>query len=450
MSEIPSAWLRPRVGLVAVPLLLLIAAAWTARHLYQSYLAFLGTGTHEFAFLWTLTFAALVWHLALSWCERPFTTTPSQQADLDKLRITLNVPVFNEDPVVLRTALQSVLNQTRQIQRVQVVNDGSTENLEALMAVKSWWLRQQNLHPGLLLEWVDVPNAGKRHAQVTTFRDDDADLFATMDSDTVLDWMCIEEGVKPFAREQVTSVASVILAYNNRNRFVRLTDTWLLAFQLTVRGAMSKLGCVLVNSGNFSLYRAAVIREAIPSYETEVFRGRQVQFSDDSMLTLFAYLKGRTVQQPTSFAFTVLPSTIGHHLRQQLRWMRGSTIRSVWRFRYLPLRSFAYWEHFVAWMNFVLISFAFASIFVVAPIVGGLHFTLLMLLFSLLVCYTVGIKYLTVARSDQGLGFQLCTLLMTPAMLVWTALVLRPMRLYAIATCYRTGWGTRAKVEVAI
>jgi hyaluronan synthase len=450
MSEIPSAWTRPRVGLVIVPMLLLVAAAWSARHLYESYLVFFGPGGHDFAFLWTLTFFALVWHVGLSWLERPFTSTSEEQLDLDKLRITLNVPVYNEDPEVLRTALQSVLNQTRAIQRVQVVNDGSTENLKALAEVRRWWLGQQNSHPGSQLEWVDVANQGKRQAQVTTFRGDEADLFATMDSDTVLDRLCTQEGIKPFTRGEITSVASVILAYNNRNAFVRLTDTWLLAFQLTVRGAMSKLGCVLVNSGNFSLYRAAVIRDAIPAYERESFCGHPVQFSDDSMLTLFAHLEGRTVQQPTSFAFTVLPVTVGHHLRQQLRWMRGSTIRSVWRFRYLPLRGFAYWEHFVAWMNFVLISFAFASIFVVAPIVGGLHLTLLMGVFSLLVCYTVGIKYLTIARSDQGLGFQIVTLLLTPAMLVWTALVLRPLRLYAIATCYRTGWGTRDKVEVGI
>jgi hyaluronan synthase len=67
---------------------------------------------------------------------------------------------------------------------------------------------------------------------------------------------------------------------------------------------MGRLGCVLVNSGNFSLYRTRMIKEAIPAYENETFAGRPVQFSDDSMLTLFAHLNGRTVQQPSSFAFT--------------------------------------------------------------------------------------------------------------------------------------------------
>jgi hyaluronan synthase len=167
-------------------------------------------------------------------------------------------------------------------------------------------------------------------------------------------------------------------------------------------------------------------------------------------LTLFAHLEGRTVQQSSSFAFTVQPSSVSHHLRQQLRWMRGSTIRSVWRFRYLPIRGFAYWEHLVSWVNFILITTVFAIIFVITPLFGGLHITLLMLLLSLLVCYTVGLKYLTVARDDQGLGFQICTLLLAPIILVWTAVVLRPLRIFAILTCYRTGWGTRSNVEVTI
>src|SRR5207247_2834769 len=120
-----------------------------------------------------------------------------------------------------------------------------------------------------------------RHAQRATFRDyQEADVFATMDSDTILDGRCLGEGLKPFADSRVASVTSVILAYNNRSWFVRLTDPWLLTFQLVVRGAMSKLGCVLVNSGNFSLYRADVLREAATAYGAERFMGQPVQFSD--------------------------------------------------------------------------------------------------------------------------------------------------------------------------
>ncbi len=78
MSEIPAAWLRPKIKLAIVPPILLVALVWSGRHVYESYFAFIGSDDHGFAFLWTLTFLSLVWHLALSWCERPFKTTPEQ------------------------------------------------------------------------------------------------------------------------------------------------------------------------------------------------------------------------------------------------------------------------------------------------------------------------------------------------------------------------------------
>lgn len=65
---------------------------------------------------------------------------------------------------------------------------------------------------------------------------------------------------------------------------------------------------------------------------------RPVTFSDDSLLTLYALVRGRVVQQPTAVVFTAMPEELGHHLRQYLRWMRGSSLRSRWRVRYLPAR----------------------------------------------------------------------------------------------------------------
>ena len=112
---------------------------------------------------------------------------------------------------------------------------------------------------------------------------------------------------------------------------------------------------------------------------------------------------------------------------------------------------FACWEHFAAWVNFVLITCAFTFIIVLAPFTHN-HFTpVIMLAFSLLVCYITALRYLTIRRSDQTLGWQIRTLLRAPVMLVWTAHVLRPLCIYSILTCHRTGWGTRAgRVEVTL
>ncbi|MEU6817283.1 glycosyltransferase [Streptomyces sp. NPDC046860] len=446
--RLPTAHLASKTYLVLALLLLGGGIAWTARHVANLVAFSQGrTSTQSFTLLWAVVFGSLVWHLGLAWTERPFRTTARQQAQLDKLFVTVNVPVHKEDEEALRRVLEAILRQTRMPQRVQIVTNG-LGNPDYSAIRDEWTARAAELFPEMIVEWVHQDVPGKRDAQIRTFKDGgQADIFATMDSDTVMDPKCIEEGLKPFADKRVTSVASVILAFNSRHPLVRITDPWLLAFQLAVRSAMSKLGCVLVNSGNFSMYRAQVVRDALPAYEREYFLGNQVQFSDDSLLTLFAHLRGRTVQQPSSFAFTVLPEKIGHHWRQQLRWMRGSTIRSIWRFRYLPLKGFAYWEHFAAWLNFVLVSFAFLVLFVLAPIFNHEVMPFLFL-FSVLVAYATGLKYLTIRRSDQSFGSQLVTFALTPVMLVWTALVLRPLRIYAMVTCWKTGWGTRGSVEV--
>lgn len=447
----PQAWLAPRTHLALVLLLLLGGTAWTFRHVLNLVRYTNGDTTpNSFTLLWALVFGSLVWHLGLAWSEKPYTVrSVRKQAQLDNLFVTVNIPVYKEDEEALRRVLWSFFHQTRMPQRIHVVTNG-LGNPDYSRLRDEWAAEADTRFPDLIVEWHHQDTPGKRDAQITTFRDGgQADIFATMDSDTVLDPRCIEEGLKPFVDPGITSVASVILAFNSTHPLVRMTDPWLLAFQLAVRAAMSKLGCVLVNSGNFSMYRAQVVRDALPSYENEYFRGNPVQFSDDSLLTLFAHLRGRTVQQPSSFAFTVLPEKLGHHWRQQLRWMRGSTIRSVWRFRYLPLRGFAYWEHFAAWLNFVLVSFAFVALFILAPLFNH-QVVPFLFLFSVLVAYATGLRYLTIRRSDQSFASQLLTFAFTPVMLAWTALVLRPLRIYAICTCWKTGWGTRGKIEVTV
>lgn len=443
---IPTAWRvnGTAYALIGIPALT-IGLVWFAMHLAR----IIGLAqSNSMSVLWFIVFGSLLWHLVLSWTEKTYKVDAAQQAELDKLNVSIAIPTYNEDPEALQRGLLALLQQTRLPQLIHVVENGERDG--SLDGVRDWFLAQAETYAsqGLALKWDHIPEPGKRGAQIFALKQVKSDVFITMDSDTVADPKAIEEGLKPFADARVTSVASVILAYNAESRLVRLTDAWLLSFQLAVRAAMSRLGCVLVNSGNFSLYRTAVLQEAIPSYEAEYFRGNKVEFSDDSLLTLYSHLKGRTVQQPTSYAFTVLPEKISHHLRQQLRWMRGSTIRSIWRFRYLPLNGWAYWEHFAAWVNFVLVTMVFVYLVLLAPITGNVLLLPLMAGFAVLVAYLTSLRYLTIRRSDQTIQSQVYSWLLSPVMLAWTAFVLRSLRIYAICTCWKTGWGTREKVEV--
>ena len=298
---------------------------------------------------------------------------------------------------------------------------------------------------------MDKPNGGKRSAQVATFAGvPEADVFLTVDSDALLDSRAVEEGLKPFADPTVMCVAGVVLALNDRaNLLARLTDLWFVVGQLTDRSSLSAMNSVLVNSGPLAMYRADVIREHLHAYTNETFMGRRVEFSDDSMLTLYCLLRGKAVQQPTAFAFTLMPEKVSHHLRQYLRWMRGAFIRSIWRFRYLPVNRYAYWAHLLGWTQMILGLWVFVALFVVGGVAQPSSLPWLLFV-PVAVGYGQALRYLSVHRSDQSRWSQVATVALSPIATLWAFFVLRAVRLYGIATCRKTGWGTRQSVEVSM
>ncbi|WP_031520698.1 hypothetical protein [Streptomyces sp. NRRL F-5123] len=57
------------------------------------------------------------------------------------------------------------------------------------------------------------------------------------------------------------------------------------------------------------------------------------------------------------------------------------------------------------------------------------------------------LRYLAVRRAGETLRARLRLAAHAPLAIVWNLVVLRVVRWYAIATCARTGWGTRTSVE---
>lgn len=327
-----------------------------------------------------------------------------------------------------------------------VVDDGSTD--ADYEEVKQWFSGAATA-AGVRAEWVRTPNRGKRHAQVEGVRrTPGADVYVTVDSDSILDRRALENGLAPFIDERVQSVAAVILSTNYRQSLLaRWMDLYCLGLQLFERSAFSRFRAVMVNSGGCALYRAAVLRDNIDAYLGETILGRPVQFSDDSMLTLFALRRGHTVQRNDCFAFTLMPANVDHHVRQQLRWMRGSFIRSIWRFRYIPLRRPAYWLHLLKWLLYSLVTSTLVylgfdgALFRGDALSTGAAAAILLWSMSVL-------RYALVKRSDQGVQQRWATIATAPLAALWGLVVLRFLRWYAIATFSRTGWGTRAVVEV--
>ncbi len=435
-------------ALIITNVIFIALAVWAVRHVYSMITFGHGYGT-QLTLIFAFAFVALVWQMLLAGLERPYVVTPEEAAELQKLRTVINVPVCNEDGPALKDCLQSIFEQTRKIDVVQVVVNGP--NKVDYSALERWAVETAKTYD-VELHWDTQSAPGKRGAQSRTAREflHPEDIFITIDSDVYLDAHAIEEALKPFVSKDIQSVAGIILTMNIRaNLLTRLADLWIVVCQLVDRSSFSVMGQVIVNSGAFALYRGHVLLGSLDGYTHETFFGHGVQISDDSLLTIYALRQGRCVQQPTAFAFTLMPENFSHHFRQQLRWMRGAFIRSWWRFKYLPVMSYSFWGHGLRWVQVVFSTFAFGTLFVYMPVKYHVVIPWLLLI-PLLIGYGQALRYLIVQRSGESCWYRLTTYLMEPIVVLWAFFVLRFVRYYAMATCLQTGWGTRQDVEVGV
>jgi hyaluronan synthase len=388
-----------------------------------------------------LVFVLALAQWILSFWERPYAGWSRR---LDMLRVVVSLPVYNEDVPTLDRVLYSLSRQTRLPDVVHVVDDGSRVSYKQL---RDHWGNDPVLGPRLI--WTRQRNAGKKHAQAACFTaHPDADIFVTLDSDTTLTCNAIEEGLRPFIHRDIYSVAGLELAWNHsKNWLTLMSGSRTLSWQLLSCSAQNVAGGdVTVNRGTFALYSASMIRDIVPAYLGETFLGRPIKLGDDAALTLFAECRGRAVQQPTAVCLAMYPETLRHHLRQWTRWMRGSTIRTCWRLRYLRLTSYTWWYTLLSTWSFaasigatvaVAITWPRSEAYLASAILAMMGWAVLM-----------ATRTMTVSRSDQSWLDRLIVVLMAPMTAFWVTFVLRPVRLYGIATFLRQGWVTRSEVEI--
>ncbi|GHC92794.1 hyaluronan synthase [Nocardiopsis terrae] len=452
--ELPAARCAPPGAAVLCGALALAGfALWGLLHVFGA-VSHTGSGGSSLALVW-LTCFLLLWWVPLAWFEHPVRASQEQHRALDELTVTVQIPVYNEDPEILWACLCSVLAQSRPVQRVRVVDDGSRD-AETGEPVDYAQIRDAFLGraeaAGVEATWDRVPNRGKRFAQMHVLTEDDADVFVTLDSDSVMDRHAVREGMAPFADPAVQSVAGHVLVLNDRaNLLTRMTCLLYLPFTRGLRSAQSVMRRVTINSGTLALYRADVVRQNAGAYENEHFWGRPMQMNDDSMLTFYALLRGDTVHQPSALVFTLVPERFGHYFGQQLRWMRGTTVRHLWWLRYMPLGGVVFWVTVTEYLH-MLLGVAVPVAILADP---GLReqwgdIALAALVVGTAISYVMALRIFAVQREGESTGYRWLLFLCAPAATVWRMVVLRPLYLFAVLTCRRiANWGTRERVEVA-
>lgn len=394
-----------------------------------------------------LAFGWVVFNLVASHIHRDTRVRPRMQRVLDGLRVSVVVPVYNEDPTTFRAMLESLAQQSRPVQRLHVVDDGSKQrDCEVEFAD---WVR--TAPAGMEVEYTTIPNSKKRHAQAVAFNaDPDADIWVTIDSDTVLDAHAIRQGLIPFSRAKVNSVAGTLVALNDRtNLLTRLIDLGFTLSFLNGRASWSLLRSVVVNCGGLAFYRGWVVRKYLPHYLDQKVWGRRVISGDDRMMTCYALLEGHTVLQESCIGYTLVPENLSHLTRQRIRWWRSFFWGGGWLIQNFPVWRAAWWLVLWQFISFTLFTFAMPMMLIINPLQTG-HAPWEYAVYLALLSYARSVRYLVVKRPDQSPSQQLFTYLLAPVSSMLHMYLCSGLQYVGLFTFRKTGWSTRQNVEVSM
>ena len=358
-------------------------------------------------------------------------------------KVAVVIPFFNEDPEAFARCLDSITAQTRQADEVWVVDDGSVD--PSCLEIAQDRLKDV---PGAVVHRLPT-NQGKRHAQGFAFQRTTCDILVTIDSDTVLDPAAIAEGLRPFADEQVQAVTGNVRALNHRtNVLTRLIDLRYSNAFLYERAAYSAVGSVVCCCGSLSFFRADVVRRNLDDFLNQTFLGIQVQYGDDRRLTQYALLEGKVLVQDTAVAYTAVPENLGHFRRQQLRWNKSFFRESLWAIRRFGPRRWPFWISVVEVLSWVAFSGTLIAALYVRPVMTGEMVPWYYLAYAVLLAYARNVRYF--GRPDVTVRYQVATFALAPLYAALHAVLLTPLRLWALCTLRQRGWGTRTDVEVAL
>jgi hyaluronan synthase len=336
--------------------------------------------------------------------------------------------VRNEEPQVLARVADALIAQRHQAWEAWFVDDASaTADGHDLLVRRA--AEDSRLHALRLPE-----RRGKRRAQAEAIRRASARLIVTLDSDTVLDPGALDHVLQPFEDERVMGVMGSIAGLNvDSNSLTRIAASRQRHGVLGYWAMQSYFGAILCTWGAFSTYRREVITDNLDRYIDERFAGQPVETGDDRRLTFFALQRGRVVLAKNALAKTLMPSRPPHWVLQQIRWSRNYLRFGLRDAIQHGRRHPAIWlsvPDVIAWLCIPgfclgLIGAPFAALAYFVPYYGWL-----------------GASALVEGR-DGTPSRSALWLVAGPVLTLASGMVRFLIRLIALATLTKAGWGTR-------
>ncbi len=235
--------------------------------------------------------------------------------------VTIVIPAYNEEKNVIATLSSLIkLDYPKNRLEIIIVNDGSRDDTQKL--VQEFIAKNRAFN----LKLINKGNEGKGAALNRGLAISKGEFFVCLDADSIVTSDALAKILPHFADKNIAVVLPLLKVDKPRNLWQRMQ--WLeYIVNMFYKGLMSRLNCVHVAPGPFSVYRKDVIKK-VGGFD-------EGNLTEDLEISLRLQNKNyRIVQLLDAEVFTIAPKTFRELYKQRNRWYKGSII-NAFRYRHM-------------------------------------------------------------------------------------------------------------------
>lgn len=259
-----------------------------------------------------LTLATLIYYLVNTYSSLRYTSV-TDSSIVDKEKVTIVMPVYNENVDVFTESISSV---SRQGCNFVVVGDSSLEPYKSIVEKNGGLFVHKSVREG------------QKKAIVTGMQNVNTEFVLLMDSDTVLPDNAVSGMMSHFV-DKVGGVGAN-LSIKRTGSLISYAAEFVERSREVVFRAMSAHGNVMNLDGACVMYRTDLIKPFIlsPDFFDTRFLGKPTQLGEDWLMTGYIISKGyRAVKDYGTKVQCYPQENLKKFFKQNLRWSRSNWIR---------------------------------------------------------------------------------------------------------------------------
>jgi poly-beta-1,6-N-acetyl-D-glucosamine synthase len=230
--------------------------------------------------------------------------------------VSVVIPAWNEEVGIIKT-VESVLRNTYKHIQIIVVNDGSTDNSDAIFQAfhkdeKHW----RKMHPDATIAYFYKDNGGKGTALNHGINEAKGEIIVTVDADSQLHPEALKRLVRYFEDPTIDAAVGTVQVANTTN-IIGFIQNLEYLFGFYFKRAHSVLNAEYIFGGACAAFRKNKTFESLGLFD-------EINRTEDIEMSLRVRYHGlHSVYAEDVICYTEGASTVQGLINQRLRWKKG-------------------------------------------------------------------------------------------------------------------------------